>query len=222
MQPLLKSDGHRDRLCQSTRATEPELLSQDPTSLWCRLLFFHRPSYLSTRHAGKQFVEDFNLKFAMSLIPEAENALHCTIISSVMLQIVRTEATDLILGGRLIMPIAVVMWISHLVGSPERTMAGWVNALGSTPLIVHRMGSLPHLFSCEYQTHTADLRHGHIHVDIRICLSKQSVVWRFNEFHETSSLSSLCQGFPCVKCVKKTLHLWHGCNAIREKVPETS
>ena len=78
-------------------------------SVMSSLLFFHRPSYLSTRHVGNQFVEDFNLKFAMSLIPEAENALHRTIISSVMLQIFRAEATDLILGGRLIMPIAVVM-----------------------------------------------------------------------------------------------------------------
>lgn len=33
---------------------------------------------------------------------------------------------------------------------------------------------------CEHKTNTAGLRHDHIHVDIRMCSNKQSVVWRFN------------------------------------------
>lgn len=77
-------------------------------SVMARLLFFHRPSYVSTRHATRQFLGDFHLKFAMSLIPEAEKAWHCIVVSNAMLQIFRTEAAELILGGKLILPVAVV------------------------------------------------------------------------------------------------------------------
>lgn len=38
----------------------------------------------------------------------------------------------------------------------------------------------PHLFSSEHRACTAGLRNGHIHVDVRICSNKQSVVYRFN------------------------------------------
>lgn len=72
------------------------------------LLFFHRPSYVSTRHATKPFLGDFHLKFAMSLIPEAENAWHCNVVSNAMLQMFGTEATELILGGKLILLVGVV------------------------------------------------------------------------------------------------------------------
>ena len=152
----------------------------------------------------------------MSLIPEAEKAWHCIVVSNAMLQIFRTEAAELILGGKLILPVAVVTWLSHVVGSPEETMGecprtypfwccmGWV-ILPICSLVSTRPTQLV----------------SNMLLMLRICLNKQSAVWRFNEFQQTSSLSSLRQGFPQVKCVK-TLPLLHGCNAIFEKFPKPS
>lgn len=155
---------------------------------------------------GKQLVGDFNLKFAISLIPEAKIALYCIVISSVMLQFSRTEATDLILAGRVILPMVVVMRISYLVCSPEKDHGGrgvcvcvcvCDCAPAPSPLKFHRMCFLPHLFSCEHQTHTAGLIHPpyiNIHVNTRICSTKQTVVWRVNEFHQTYCLNNFPWG----------------------------
>ena len=44
----------------------------------------------------------------LSLIPGAENAWHCIVVSNAMLQMFGTEATELILGGKLILLVGVV------------------------------------------------------------------------------------------------------------------
>lgn len=84
-QPPLKSDAHQEGFRGSPSLSGPHGKGSCKTPIFCDgILFFHRPSYASKGTWEKQFVGDFNLKFAALLILEAENALPCVIIEVVV------------------------------------------------------------------------------------------------------------------------------------------